>query len=320
MTWRPNSTPEMARARAAMRERAHRFFRARDVLEVTTPALAATSTPDVNIESIRAVAGEREGFLHTSPEHFMKRLLAAGYPDIYQVCRVFRDGEAGRHHLPEFTMLEWYRIGLSLDEIMTESADLVSDLLVNTPLAPTEYREYREAFETVLGIDPLTAEPGDIARAVGADEALENALGNDRDTWLDLAVAEKVAHGFPGDRLTALYHYPASQAALARLSGADPRVAERFELYLGPMELANGFVELTDSGEQAERFRRDLDKRAALGRPPVPLDPQLLAALASGMPACAGVALGLDRLLMIDQGLDDVKKTVTFTPGVTDDD
>jgi len=309
----------MARARASMRERVQRFFRARDVLEVTTPALAATSTPDANIESVRAVAGGREGFLHTSPEHFMKRLLAAGYPDIYQVCRVFRDGEAGRHHLPEFTMLEWYRIGLSLEEIMAESADIVSDLLVNTPLAPTEYREYREAFETALGIDPLTAEAGDIARAVGADEALENALGNDRDGWLDLAVAEKVAHGFPGDRLTALYHYPASQAALARLSTADPRVAERFELYLGPMELANGFVELTDSDEQAERFRRDLDKRAALGRPPVPLDRQLLAALAAGMPACAGVALGLDRLLMIDQGLNDVKMTVTFTPGVLDD-
>jgi lysyl-tRNA synthetase class 2 len=319
MTWRPNSTLEMARARASMRERVHRFFRSRNVLEVGTPALAPTSTTDANIESIRAVAGGREGFLHTSPEHFMKRLLAAGYPDIYQVCRVFRDGEAGRRHLPEFTMVEWYRIGLSLDEIMAESADLVTDLLVNTPLAPTEYREYRAAFETALGIDPLTAEPGEIANALDADEGLRAALGDDRDAWLDLAIADKVASGFPADRLTAIYHYPASQAALARLSAGDERVAERFELYLGPMELANGFVELTDSDEQGERFRRDLDKRAALGRPPVPIDRQLLAALASGLPDCAGVAMGLDRLLMIDQGLDDVQKTVTFTPGATDD-
>ena len=134
MTWRPNSTPQMARARASMRERVQRFFRARDVLEVTTPALATTSTPDANIESVRAVAGGREGFLHTSPEHFMKRLLAAGYPDIYQVCRVFRDGEAGRHHLPEFTMLEWYRIGLSLEEIMAESADIVSESFCHTTM------------------------------------------------------------------------------------------------------------------------------------------------------------------------------------------
>jgi len=302
-----------------MRERVHRFFRSRDVLEVSTPALAATSTTDANIESIRALAGGRESFLQTSPEHFMKRLLAAGYPDIYQVCRVFRDGEAGRHHLPEFTMVEWYRIGLSLEEIMAESADLVADLLVNTPLAPTEYREYREVFAAALGVDPLTAEPAAIALALDADEGLRAALGNDRDAWLDLAVAEKVAASFPPDRLTALYHYPASQAALARLSAADERVAERFELYLGPMELANGFVELTDSDEQGKRFQRDLDKRAALGHPPVPMDRQLLAALASGLPDCAGVAMGLDRLLMIDQGLDDVKKTVTFTPGAVDD-
>jgi lysyl-tRNA synthetase class 2 len=250
----------------------------------------------------------------------MKRLLAAGYPDIFQICRVFRDGEAGRRHLPEFTLIEWYRIGASLAQIIDESAGLVAQLLAGTDLATARHLDYRQAFQETTGLDPLEADPAQLAGVLDADASLRAALGDDRDAWLDLAIAEKIAPSFAADRLTALHHYPASQASLARLSPADERLAERFELYLGPLELANGFVELTDAAEQAARFDRDRQKRASSGRPDVAVDGALIAALEAGLPACAGVALGLDRLLMIDQGLDDIAGAVTFLPGAPDDD
>ena len=315
MSWEPNCDVDTARARAGMLERARRFFKNRNVLEVSTPTLTETPVTDPNIESVTANVSGRTMYLQTSPEYFMKRLLAAGYPDCYQTCPVFRDGEAGRNHLPEFTMIEWYRRDFTLTDIIGEATALATELVTSLDLRSLVTMKYRDAFQDALGIDPLSADIGQLADAVGADDDLRRALGGDRDAWLDLAMASRVAGSFANDRITAIHHYPASQAALARLSPDDARLAERFELYVGEHELANGFVELTDAGIQERRFESDREKRTAAGKPVHEIDGNLIAALAAGLPACAGVALGLDRLLMIDRDLRDIRETVTFVPG-----
>jgi lysyl-tRNA synthetase class 2 len=296
-----------------MLERARRFFAARDVLEVETPALGRFPTSDPNIDSLR-VEG-RSGshlFLQTSPESFMKRLLADGYPDIYSLGRVFRDGEAGRLHQPEFTMVEWYRHGFGLGEIVDDTLAFVATLLEKPALQEAEQLEYKEAFRQHAGVDPLLATVDELASAAAADAGLRESLGDDRDAWLDLLLSTRIAPGFAGDRLTVLRHFPASQAALARTCPEDPTLADRFEVFFGAMELANGFVELRDSDEQRRRMLADLDKRLAAGKHPVPLDEPLLAALESGLPPCAGVAVGLDRLVMIASGADHIRDVVTF--------
>ena len=285
------------------------------MLEVSTPALTETTVTDPNIESITAQVSGRTVYLHTSPEYHMKRMLAAGYPDCYQICKVFRDGEAGRNHLPEFTMIEWYRRNFDLADMIAETAALVAELLASLDPGELVTLEYRVAFREAIGLDPMTAGIGQLAEALDADDDLRRALGDDRDAWLDLAMASRVASSFSGDRLTAIYHYPASQAALARISPDDATVAERFELFFGEHELANGFVELVDAEVQRQRFETDQKQRATAGRPVHDIDARLIAALAAGLPPCAGVALGLDRVVMIDQGLGDIRETVTFTPG-----
>ena len=316
MSWQPNSSHQTARARAQMLRTARSFFESRNVLEVSTPSLSARTSTDPNIHSIVARLSNEQLYLHTSPEHFMKRLLAAGYPDIYQICRVYRDGEAGQHHLPEFTIIEWYRRGFELRAMMRETAALVDAMLARKILAqPPQQMTYAQAFDKALSIDPLHAETGVIAKAVGADATLARSLGDDRDAWLDLAMATGVASTFPTDRLTLVYHYPASQAALARLCPDDPAVADRFELYWGTIELANGFVELLDADEQRRRFQSDQEKRMSLALESYEIDSKLIDALVSGLPPSAGVALGLDRLLMIDESENDIRSVTTFTPG-----
>lgn len=315
MSWRPNSTPEIAAARARMLATARSFFADRNVLEVSTPALTACTTPDPNIESVVANVSGESRFLHTSPEHFMKRLLAASYPDIYQVCNVYRDGEIGHVHLPEFSMLEWYRRGFELQAIMRETADLVARLMAEKKLQQPRFVSYCDAFGETLSLHPLNADVGALADSVAADAQLSSSLGDDRDAWLDLAMASRVAKSFEDDRLTLVYHYPASQAALARLCPHDNSVADRFELYCGTVELANGFVELTNASEQKARMEIDRHKRKKAGHKDIEPDENLLDALRAGMPEAAGVALGLDRLLMIDQGAHDIRSITTFTPG-----
>jgi lysyl-tRNA synthetase class 2 len=295
---------------------ARSFFAARDVLEVCTPSLSARTSVDPNIESIVARLSDRQMYLHTSPEHFMKRLLAADYPDIYQIANVYRDGEAGRFHLPEFTMVEWYRRGFELWAMMRETAAFVTELLAKKDLAePPVAVTYKQIFNEALSLDPLQADTLALANAIDADASLIEALGDDRDAWLDLAMATRVATTFQTDRLTLVYHYPSSQAALARQCPADSAVADRFELYYGEIELANGFVELTDAKEQKRRFESDLEKRKCAGLELYEIDHALLEALHAGMPSAAGVAVGLDRLLMINEGVDDIRSVVTFTPG-----
>jgi lysyl-tRNA synthetase class 2 len=294
-----------------------KFFVNRGVLEVDTPVLSAAAVCDPNIDSIRAELDLLPGaprFLRTSPEFHMKRLLCAGFPDIFEIARVFRDAESGPRHLPEFTLVEWYRLAVGFDDIMQETVDLLSSLIEPRLLPrPATFISYREAFERFAGVDPLTASLAALRRAGDVDERLAEALGDRRDEWLDLLLMTHVAPRFDSDRLTVLHRYPASQAALARLDPHDADLAQRFELFFGDLELANGFVELTDPAEQAARFARDQDSRLAAGKPLRPLDRRFLSALEAGLPSCAGVAAGFDRILMINEGSRDIRNVVTFS-------
>jgi lysyl-tRNA synthetase class 2 len=242
----------------------------------------------------------------------MKRLLAAGYPDIYSICHVFRDGEIGRLHQPEFTMIEWYRLGFEFDAIIAETTSLIAELIERPTLQDVRAFEYGDAFAEFAGVDPLMATIDELAEASGADDSLFASLGDDRDAWLDLLLSTKVAPRFPGDRLTVLRHYPASQAALARVCPRDPAAADRFEVFLGSLELANGFVELRDPAEQRRRIEADNAARRTTGTDTVPIDEALLAALDAGLPFCAGVAAGFDRLLMTALGCSDIRDVLAF--------
>ncbi len=315
MTWMPTSGVEMALARASTIDKARQYFASQNVLEVFTPALSSTGVTDPNIESVPAMLGDQAVYLHTSPEFMMKRLIAAGFQDIYQVCRVFRDGESGPMHQPEFTMIEWYRLDFSLNDIIADCLDLVTEMLGADGARQQRIVSYSDIFVETLSIDPLTASCDRLADLLNADAQLRASIGEDHDAWLNLAMATLVAPHFADNGLTVIFHYPASQASLARLCPDDPTVAERFELYRGSIELANGFVELTDPDVQLQRFEKERLLRAARGKPDVAIDDHLINALRSGLPPCAGVALGLDRLLMIAEGHDDIANVMTFLPG-----
>jgi lysyl-tRNA synthetase class 2 len=315
MSWMPTSGVEMALARASILDKARQYFASQNVLEVFTPALSSTGVTDPNIDSVPAMLGDRTVYLHTSPEFMMKRLIAAGFEDIYQVCRVFRDGESGPLHQPEFTMIEWYRLDFNLTDIIADCIDLVTEMLAADGVRQPRIVSYSDIFAETLSIDPMTASPDRLADLLEADAQLRASIGEDRDAWLNLAMATLVAPHFADNGLTVIFHYPASQASLARLCPEEPTVAERFELYLGSVELANGFVELTDPDVQLQRFENERQLRAARGKPVVAIDDDLINALRSGLPPCAGVALGLDRLLMIAEGQDDIANVMTFLPG-----
>lgn len=309
--WRPDCSVERAAERAALIAEVRAWFADAGVLAVDTPALAAKTVTDPRIESLRLTDGR---YLQTSPEYYMKRLLAAGYPDIYSICRVFRGAESGRRHLSEFTMIEWYRRGMALDAIVDDTTALISAVVGDSRLASEAQRiDYRDAFIEHAGVDPHSATPAALADAAKADDSLVRSLGDDRDAFLDLVLANVVAPGFPDDRLTVLTHFPASQAALARRCPSDDRVADRFEVFCGDLELANGYVELTDADEQAERIERDIEVRRGRGAAAIEPDSQFLAALAAGLPQCSGVALGFERLHMVVAGCDHIREVVTFT-------
>lgn len=316
--WRPTASLETLRARARMLERLRGFFAERQVLEVETSMLSSAATTDPALDSFSTCwsgptppEGQRL-YLHTSPELPMKRLLAAGSGPIYQVCKVFRDGERGCRHHPEFSLLEWYRPGWKLTELIDEVADLVR-LLLDQPALRTEVIRYRDLFLERLDVDPWTADIDRLRAAVvtaglGGCEGLEL----DRDGWLDLLMSQCLEPRLGRGRMTFVRDYPPSQAALARLHTDERTVAMRFELYLEGMELANGFDELTEAAEQRSRFNTNLDRRRTDGRPEPPLDEHFLAALEFGMPASAGVALGLDRLLMCELAADQIDAVLAF--------
>jgi lysyl-tRNA synthetase class 2 len=307
------------RLRAELYARIRGFFAARDVLEVETPILSAAGNTEPNIESFAAAfsghaeAGPRVRWLRTSPEHALKRLLAAGVGDCYELGRVFRNGEAGQRHNPEFTMLEWYRVGWDHERLMEEACEVVRGALalVGREAATVRFT-YRELFRQALGVDPFAA-PDEALHAALGDVRIDPA-GLSRDDWLDLLLTHRVQPAFPADRITLVHDFPATQCALARIRAGDPPVAERFELYLGPSELANGYHELCDAAEQRVRFESDNARRRARGQREMPVDERLLAALPSMLP-CAGVALGIDRLLMSLLGTDAIGDVVAFPFG-----
>lgn len=285
------------------------------VVEVETPLLSRSAVTDVHLESVAAeVSGQGRMYLHTSPEYPMKRLLAAGVGDCYQICRVFRDGERGPRHNPEFTMIEWYRVGFDAAQLMDDVENVVRSMLAGLRELPVAERlTYREAVRGLCGIDPMSADARDLAAALdrhGVD-APSSAL-EDPDVLLDLLVSAVVGPQIGHGRPVFVHDYPASQAALARIRQAEFPVAERFELYLDGLELANGFHELADANEQRRRFEADLALRASLGRPARPVDRRFLEALAHGLPDCSGVALGFDRLVMAACRLASIDEAMAF--------
>jgi elongation factor P--(R)-beta-lysine ligase len=315
--WRPTADLERLRLRAELLARVRAHFAATAALEVETPALVQAAVTDVHLESLRvaddAAAGRTVGYLQTSPEYAMKRLLCSGAPDIFQVCKVFRAGERGTRHNPEFTMVEWYRRGIDHQALMGDVEALIRRALDGLqPLATSEYVSYSDACGRRLGVDPLHDPlPRIVAALEDAGVPLPDSMraAPARDDVLDLAMGTVVADSFARDRLTFLYDFPASQAALARVSGA---VASRFEAFHGPLELANGFHELGSATEQRARFEADMAVRRRQGQPVRPVDELFLAALAAGLPDCAGVALGFDRLAMVAAGTRNIDDVIAF--------
>jgi lysyl-tRNA synthetase class 2 len=305
------------RLRARLNAAIRGFFARRDVLEVETPVLSQAGNTEPNIASFslefsgRTNGAPRTRWLRTSPEYALKRLLAAGIGDCYELGRVFRDGEAGGRHNPEFTMLEWYRVGWDHQRLIDEVAELINAALALVDRHATLERiAWRDLYRERLAIDPVTANDGELQRALG--DVRIDPQGLTRDDWLDLLLTHRLQPGFADDTMLAVFDYPASQAALARLRPGDPPLAERFELYLGPLELANGYHELIDPDEQRARFERDVSMREARGGVAPPIDERLLSAMRSGLPPCAGVALGIDRLLMAMLGSTRIADVLAF--------
>lgn len=322
-TWQPAAKRATLETRAAMLTVARNFFAQRGMLEVETPILCEQSVTDPHISSIAAVANGHNTWLRTSPEYHMKRLLAAGYGDIYQIGKTFRGGESGARHQPEFTMIEWYRHNFELPDIIAETCDLIFALsaLGRIPATTVTQVSYQDAFSSACGIDPLTAEIAELRKCAATaaegnhDPHLGEQLGDDRQGWLDLLASTLVYPTFKDGALWVVNQYPADQAMLARLNPDNPAVADRFEIFWQGTELANGFRELRDAGEQQERFAADQRVRRSAGLPAMEIDGHLLAALESGLPECAGVAVGLDRILLIAEDLDTLDKTMSFVPG-----
>ncbi len=315
--WRPLATREMLQRRAALLATVREFFAGRAILEVDTPQLVnfAVTDPQLHSAEVRwPGADSRLRFLHTSPEYAMKRLLAAGSGDIYQLCHVFRGGERGALHNAEFTLLEWYRLGGSLKALMNEVDALLRALLGASAGGATRAVSYEQAFQEALALNPLTDSDEAIAAcacARGLDAALVQRCN--RDEMLDLLMGAQIGPRLGEDGPVFVHRYPASQAALARLDPADSRVALRFELYLHGVELANGFEELTEATEQRARFQENQRSRAARGLTVPAIDEYLLAALAFGLPPCAGVAVGIDRVLMLGSGARSIGEVLPFS-------
>ena len=308
MNWQPGASLDVIRQRARIYAQIRTFFTQRGCLEVDTPLLMTATNTDVNIASIALTQSGQRRYLQTSPEYAMKRLLAAGSGSIFQICHAFRDGERGRLHNPEFSLLEWYRVGYDYRQLMDEI-----ELLITT-LALSQCRfsriGYRDLFHQALELDIDSAGIAELRRCCEHRVAGCDAGALDAEQCLDLLLAAAIAPQMRGYQF--VYDYPVAQAALARVSADDGRVAERFELFHDGVELANGFSELTDAAEQRARFERDNRARRERGLPQLEIDGRLLAALDAGLEDCAGVALGLDRLLMVLLELDSLDQVLTF--------
>ena len=308
--WRPDASRLAIEARARLLSDIRHYFSDQKVMEVVTPVLSRAGNSDPNIRSV-TTDSQRRKYLRTSPEYALKRLLASGHCDIYEMGPVFRAGESGRYHNPEFTLLEWYRLGWSYLDLANEVIELVR-LCGHGQFGdwPVQRLTYRELFHQETGLDPLFCSESDLAAC--AMERGIMAASMDHQEWLDLLLSELIQPALPGECFTLLYEFPPEQAALARIREGHPPVAERFEIYLGQMELANGYQELTDADEQLERFRREARLAESRGEEQTALDMNLIAALSHGLPECAGVALGVDRLLMSCLKLERIDAVLSF--------
>lgn len=314
--WQPTASIEQLRQRARLLSQIRQFFAERDVLEVDTPAMSHATVTDLHLHTFQTefvgpgYADGRKLYFMTSPEFHMKRLLAAGSGCIYQINKAFRNEENGRYHNPEFTMLEWYRVGFDHHKLMDEMDALLQHVL---QCGSAERMTYQQAFIQVLGVCPLEgsmAELKAVAATLGLSDIAEPE--EDRDTLLQLLFSIGVEGKIGQQSPAFVYDFPASQAALAKINQADPRVADRFEVYFKGIELANGFHELDNPQEQLKRFEDDNAKRVSIGLAAQPIDHHLIAALDSGLPNCAGVALGIDRLIMLAIGCDHIDQVTAF--------
>ena len=308
--WKPVVTQHGLELRASVYADLREFFNLRGVLEVDTPILNSFTVTDPNIESLLTANENRNTYLQTSPEYAMKRLIAHFNRDIYQICKVFRAEELGSSHHPEFTMLEWYRTGWSYIDLMHEVDALVKYLAHDhLKLGETNYFEYEYVFKEYCNINLKKAVNSDYVQAFNNAQISLNIQLSIKE-YQELLLDQVIAYKLPGDRLTFIYNFPKEQAALAQIN--KDGAAMRFELYLGKVELANGFQELTDCNEQLNRFESDNQTRQDNSKTQIEIDKKFIAALQEGMPECAGVAIGVDRLLMLMLGITDIKKTLTF--------
>ncbi|PWI33138.1 elongation factor P lysine(34) lysyltransferase [Vibrio albus] len=314
--WQPSASVERLQQRAGILASIRHFFAQRSVMEVETPALSHATVTDIHLHTFTTrfvgpeYAAGQSLYMMTSPEFHMKRLLAAGSGSIYQISKAFRNEENGRHHNPEFTMLEWYRTGFDHHDLMDEMDELLQRVLL---CQPAQRITYQQAFLSVLDVCPLQASMAELrlaAASLGLSDIAEQE--EDRDTLLQLLFSIGVEANIGQESPAFVYDFPASQAALAKINRGDPRVADRFEVYFKGIELANGFHELDNPDEQLARFEADNRQRVSMGLKPQPIDCHLIEALKAGLPACAGVALGIDRLVMLALGCDHIDQVTAF--------
>ncbi|MGJ0516145.1 MAG: EF-P lysine aminoacylase EpmA [Methylomicrobium sp.] len=317
--WRPSCSIEFLRQRAELLRQIREFFRARGVLEVETPLLSLAIGTDPQLAYFHTEFDfhpvPQTLYLQTSPEFAMKRLLAAGSGSIYQICKAFRNGEAGRFHNPEFTMLEWYRVGFRLADLMDECEALIGNLFAgHRVLEPAQRFSYCSLFADHTGLNAAEFSHPDYcayAEASGLAEAI-TICGDDHAIWLDFLFSHQIQPHLGNDRLCMVHGYPACQSSLARLNELNPKITDRVELFIDGVELGNGFFELADAEEQNGRFDREIAVRKQHNLPPVIKDERLIAALKAGLPECSGIAIGLDRLLMVLFGKSSLQDVLCF--------
>lgn len=314
--WQPTASIETLKIRNRILQNIRAFFEARNVMEVETPVLCQSSVTDVHLHAFETQFSspfspdKKTLYLQTSPEYAMKRLICAGSGCIFQLSKAFRNEEAGRFHNPEFTMLEWYRMGFDHLQLINEVDELLRTILNSKPLTISSYQQL---FIDYCGIDPLTATLSELCVLADQYGFSDIAKTEDsKDVLLQLLFNHNVEPNIGIEQPIAVIDFPSSQAALAKISQNDPRIAERFEIYYKGIELANGFNELTDKNEQLARFEKENVARQKLGLSPRDIDPLFLQALAHGLPDCAGVAMGIDRLIMLAIGVEDIAKSMTF--------
>lgn len=321
--WQASASHEILLERALMLRNVRAFFDNRGVIEVETPLLSHYSTTDPHLDSLRSRFRDQPCYLNTSPEYAMKRLLADWKKPIYQICKAFRDDELGPNHNPEFTMLEWYRPDYDSVKLMAELAELVTNLCRLSKfylMDKVQFKSlsYQQVFEDFVGINPhqtTSSECYQLAKSNNVEIPLGLGVDDELNDWLDWFFMQLVLPAFKKNAFTFLYDYPASQCALAKIAKNKQRilVAKRFELFFGEIELANGFFELTDAAEQLKRFQHENKLRKQTGKAQGKIDENFIAALSSGLPECSGVAMGLDRFLMVLTNTSSIDQVLSFS-------